>query len=124
MKNKHFAEIAITTIGLVLVVGLMTISALKTKDNTAAFNKIANINEEIRLLENNIITKQSEIERESGYATINNYAENTLKLKKLNTEQIVYIAVPVEYEVDKIEERTWFEKRLDDFKRLLEFFQS
>jgi hypothetical protein len=121
---KKTPEIVISFIGFFLVIWLLILSAAKTKDNTMLFKQITDINSEISVYETNIILQQNQLEKESGFVTINNYAEEVLKLKPLVTEQIVYIEVPVDYEVDEVPKLSWLQRRFDDFQRILDLLQS
>jgi hypothetical protein len=121
---KKTPEIVISVVGSFLIVWLLIISAANTKDNTMLFKQISDINDDINIYETNIILQQNELEKESGYVTINNYAEETLKLKPLVTDQIIYIEVPVDYEVDEVPKLSWLQRRLDDFRRILDLLQS
>lgn len=89
------------------------------------YNEISNINNEIELLRSENVRMQSELEGMMSMKNIEEYAENILKLKKLDKSQIEYIQVQSSSVVEIPEkEDNFFVKIRSKFEGLVEYLRG
>lgn len=89
------------------------------------YNEISNISNEIELLKSENIRIQSELEGMMSMKNVEEYAENILKLKKLDKSQIEYVQVQSVSVVEIPEEEdNFFVKVRNKFDRLVEYLRG
>ncbi len=82
------------TIFWVMAAGVILGSVVFSKvENTQLHNDIRNENAQIKILQDENVRMQSEIEGKSALGNVEDYAENVLGLKKLDKSQIEYIKI-------------------------------
>lgn len=89
------------------------------------YNEISDVNSEIELLKSENIRMQSELEGMMSMKNVEEYAESTLKLKKLDKSQIEYVQVQSASVVEIPEqEDNFFVKIRSKFRALAEYLKG
>ncbi len=122
-KRKVVSSITILFIAIAIaaVLFMMIYSRVELAKLVAEYSTLET---QMEQLQTNNASLASELESNTGLAKVEDYAENTLGLKKLDKAQIEYVVVPNETVIEVVQEedkgvwasiKNWFEDVLEYF---------
>lgn len=90
-----------------------------------AFNRVAKLNQELSRVEAENVRLQSELESRVSAKNVEDYAENVLHMRKIDSSQIKYIKIQQEDEVSIPKKDKSFKAKISNFfDGLVEYFRG
>lgn len=124
LKRKSRAIPLITSLSLSMVVLALLCSMIYGRVELSRLTtEQSQLSTQLAQIERENASLKSELTAKTGQTTVEDYAENTLKLSKLDKTRVEYVEVPYESvsEVVEPEEKGFFEKLKDRFNSILEY---
>lgn len=130
IKVKHNNEAKSGSVLVIILISIIAASMLGSviytldRRNTV-YNKVTSLNKQLNLAEAENVRLQSELESKMSAKNVEDYAENVLGMKKMDSSQIKYIKIQTDDVVNIPEQEKGFIAKVKGFfESCVEYFRG